>query len=147
MDIDIERLKVDESLWPEGKWYWCGRPWVRGFHSDHEPCSECIPRPTNPEWVDGLPPVGRLVEGFINYGASTKWRKCEVLKHANGEAAVYAENRFLAWCKEFRPIQTPEQRRREELALTAWSCVGGGKAWAFNVADAIIAAGWRKGVS
>jgi len=131
--------KIDESTWRVWSRYdansflrWCESPGTRD--GDH-----FIPRPTKPEWVDGLPPVGRLVEGFINYGASTKWRKCEVLKHANGEAAVYAENRFLAWCKEFRPIQTPEQRRREELVKLVWDKWGFG---AHQVADAILQ--WMK---
>jgi len=120
-EIDIERLKVDESLWPEGKWYWCGRPWVRGFHSDHEPCSECIPRPTNPEWVDGLPPEGVECEF-----RTTHWRIGKVVCYVEGrhgkQGVVQFDDDWQCFCPEdveagrVRPIQTPEQRQREELA-------------------------------
>lgn len=128
MDIDIERLKVDESLWPEGKWYWCGRPWVRGFHSDHEPCSECIPRPTNPEWVDGLPPVGLTNEQFtlmtrISCACNDhKETHYKVAAHFEGHAVVVGRSGVSGGIfahavppSSCRPIQTPKQRQREEL--------------------------------
>lgn len=119
MVIDIERLKVDESLWPDGATHYCEQSGKFGMVAEAMRCC-CIPRPKPAaEWVDGLPPVGCECEGFINYGASTKWRKCEVLKHNNGEAAVHAENRFLAWCKEFRPIRTQAEIGQEEAVEAA----------------------------
>jgi len=99
-------------------------------------------RPTKPEWVDGLPPEGTECEALFMHGATTKWRKCEVLRLSdNGrECAVYVpELNRLGWCNTFRPIQTPEQRQQEELQKLVWDKWGFG---AHQVADAILQ--WMK---
>jgi hypothetical protein len=115
MSFDIERLKVDESLWPEGANYFL----PGGIFA-----SEClqvgrkdaIPRPTKPEWVDGLPPVGEECEITTEYG----WLPCTIVAHGEDYAVAHIHpnenNLKVDWSRHgFRPIQTPEQRQREEL--------------------------------
>jgi hypothetical protein len=54
-EIDIERLKVDESLWPEGAIAYCQSQGVFLYRGSWlEEC--CMTRPNTTEWVDGLPP-------------------------------------------------------------------------------------------
>lgn len=139
-DIDLKRLAVDREYWdevaplgathhwePSGDWYQdCGDhalAWnftARGWKAARAPLritrDEAIPRPTKQEWENGLPPVGTVCEGMVSYGASTKWRKCEILKYRNGQAAVLVDDPgFLAWCEEFRPLKSQHERQREEL--------------------------------
>lgn len=64
---------------------------------------------TEPQWVPGetLPPVGIECEAFFMHGASTKWRRAEILKHVVRECAVYVpEVNALGWCNTFRPIKS-----------------------------------------
>lgn len=119
--------------------------------ADEDERGVVIPRPqaSEAEWVDGLPPIGAVCEGMINYGSSTKWRTCEVLKHRKGQAAVLVDDPgFLAWCEQFRPIRTKEQRLRDELSETvrkayldgALNHAGGLAA----IVDKLISEGWTK---
>lgn len=142
MSIDIERLKVDESLWPEGATHYSF--WVEEFfklengefwvdNNGIEWVQAFIPRPTSPEWVNGLPPVGC---------------ECEINPHGEWFKATvhgYGKNKFLAeispfqkdsdgdvingehayWTEstKFRPIRTPEEKQREELAGLVYSAL------------------------
>lgn len=106
-----------------------------------------IPRPTKPaapEW-DGegkRPPVGMRCAAL----SGKRWRNGRVIWHREGndiDAVLLDDDGFSTfWADKFRPIRTPEQRDRDDLAgmIEALNQASSG-----NLADAIIAAGWRKG--
>jgi hypothetical protein len=65
-----------------------------------------------------VPSVGDICEAFIEYGASKKWRKVEILKlHPNKkhmQFAVYClDLESVTWATEFRPIKSEADKARE----------------------------------
>lgn len=105
-------------------------------------------KPQAPEWVDGLPPKGADLEYDTSFG---NWcpAKCIARGHDHDDAVavIQTTNRMfiVSDTDKVRLRRTKEQRERDELAVTMWSCIGGGKARAYEIADEVIAAGWRKG--
>lgn len=149
MDIDLKRLATDAAYWdevaPEGASHWCTlhKKWI--YNPDwRDDC--CIPRPTKPaapEWDGkGYPPVGCICECLFN----DEWSKVAVLAHHGDESWVKRPRKTHIVSKgmgnEFRPIRTKEQRLRDELASICRSMIG--ETDMRKVADAIIAAGYRK---
>ena len=134
MSVDIERLKVDADYWDEvapmtGAKYYCPRH--RYFLVSHCGCFGSIPRPTSPEWVDGLPPVGCECE--MKHGGTANYVDVLIIGYYdtpwgdNGKAVVvkcpslfpdesdYVSPINIDSSLHFRPIQTPEQRQLDEL--------------------------------
>jgi hypothetical protein len=113
--------EIDWSEAPYDSTYWCPKiasmAGHDGFHKDQIPCEKCIPRPTKTEWVDGLPPVGcefefRYVSG--QWGrAKVDYIGRQVIVFTDDNGAERTEYRHNS--ENFRPIQTPGQRMREEL--------------------------------
>lgn len=129
-EIDIERLKVDESLWPEGATHYIideSGILKSEFHVEtHEgfkeldskahwpkesPDINIIPRPTKQEWEGGLPNPGDLVR-HPRYAepCTLKWI---------GKAMCVIESNFgdeyFAAVEDLEPPKSKEQRQREEL--------------------------------
>lgn len=84
--------------------------------------SECIPRPTTPQWSGkGLPPVGTACEACFACDGFESWHKgiC-IFKGKNPElvdVAVIKCGEIAAMyrtCEYIRPIRTPEQIARNE---------------------------------
>ena len=138
--------KIDESTWRVWSRYdansflrWCESPGTRD--GDH-----FIPRPTKTEWVDGLPPVGFTHNDCELNGVEGFREGFEVVAHRRVAAIVWGpceddpegQVETLLAC-HFRPLQTPEQRQREELQKLVWDKWGFG---AHQVADAILQ--WMK---
>jgi len=125
MDIDIERLKVDKSLWPEGAmWAVISKSKKVRFYGNVDESIEdsCIPRPPKKaqeaEWDgSGLPPVGvecELLRGkeWVPVEITGKGKRVTVFRrlcNAGLEEITEAD------ATEFRTIRTKQQRQREEL--------------------------------
>lgn len=172
--IDTKRLATDAAYWlecgaPEDathaldtekrlhweKWedgiIWVYRP---GGWAKHNKITaalfERIPRPQAPEaeWVDGLPPIGW--HGECTWGTKVDWCECVMLPYK--WAAVNMSQRGQGWelrpidGYEFRQLKPKAQRDREELVDIVcgqgFLSKDGNVSW--EIADAIIAAGWRK---
>lgn len=146
MTIDIERLKHDETLWPEGATH-VGSDTRDGvcfykLHKDgfkflyakkrHPPWWKEVvglpvhgpliprPEPQAAEWDgEGLPPVGELVELKVFQAREEVWRTAEVVGYWEG-AVVMVDLAVNVAVKEkkpnYRPIRIKEQRLRDELA-------------------------------
>lgn len=122
MSIDIERLKVDESLWPEGAQYCCSLH--QRFHEKVREGLEhwYIPRPTKPkatEWDgEGYPPVGHQCEiwlspeaGYVPFVPDYYGKRFVVGRINEGREVA----RRLCKAK-FRPLRTQRQIETEDLA-------------------------------
>jgi hypothetical protein len=173
MGIDIERLKVDPAYWDEnapegathrsaktGAWFQIINGSVWEWIDDGWMPKELIPRPTKPEpqaWDgEGYPPIGCDCEVWFDDGVQC-WHKARVLCEHSIENKLMAvvlehephENKLM-WVDKFRRILTPEEKRRDELAtlcrakFNQLSSSSNYHLWT-QIADAIIAAGWRKG--
>lgn len=106
-------------------------------------------KPEAKDWDgEGLPPVGCKCEYSLK-GDDGPWFKCEIISH----------NRLVIRCPHlqddsdnglqvvdrkvvFRPMRTQAERDRDELVKTVGLHLAGDPQ---EIADAIIAAGWRKG--
>jgi hypothetical protein len=117
-EIDIERLKVDESLWPEGMTHYC--PEARMFYRDNYPQGPCcIPRPAKTEWVDGLPVVGTKCE--IKTRSTSEWLPVTIKYISPQGVVAETESGLDAFISctngpEYRPIKSGAERLKDELA-------------------------------
>lgn len=139
-EIDIERLKVDKSLWPSHASYYCTED--RIFKNKFAgPCKFCIPRPTRQEWDgEGLPPVG--VECEVDDPVLGNWNKC-IVKWIGREVVVVdrpegGELCVLKRAENFRPLKSQQKRQREELAGFISNELGESKYLGLGIADAIL---------
>jgi hypothetical protein len=172
MKIDIERLKVDADYWnelaPEGSthlcpgaapmWYQSGAFWsdyCKGWKESGSLIRQEISldqmvkrpaKPAAPKWDgEGLPPVGW--HGQCTWGLKVQWDECvilpgkEIAKHElSGWSVSYiADYREI----QFRPIRSQAEREREDLAEILGTCVNMRTTFG-DMADIIIAAGWKK---
>ena len=121
MSVDIERLKVDADYWDEvapmtGAKYYCPRH--RYFLVIHCGCFGSIPRPTKPEWVDGLPPVGEecgmTLSGRMYTRVQITYMGDGVFCYRNLENSM--EYTGALRDAHFAPIRTEAEKQREELA-------------------------------
>jgi len=64
------------------------------------------------EWVNGMPQVGTVCEGYTTDAAGTwGWLSVEILKNTSvGEAACYVEDKILRFVDQFRPIKPPKEK-------------------------------------
>ena len=164
MDIDIERLKVDPVYWDEVAAKNCkfalvrsGRviAWAPDGHQGTW-AGEIIRRPTTPEpkeWDgEGLPPVGCEVEMSLGFHCGIQAK----ITYMGDGVFCYrnlrngGEYTGAVSDSTFRPLRTQAEREREELAdlcrakFNQHTSSSNSYLWQ-QVADAIIAAGWRKG--
>jgi len=147
MDIDIERLNVDESLWPDGaewlidhnrfvKWVgsqeycmninsteWRVSPnsWPRSAYITADKFFHIIPRPKPAdEWVNGLPPEGVECE-YELHGGRYEW--CQIKAHRGSGTWITTEvdDRVVRNdLTKFRPLRTQAEREREKVINEAW---------------------------
>lgn len=147
-------LMLDHGIWRFWEGGWWSRPSVK-------PAGEILARPTKPaapEWDgEGLPPVGCECEYRIG-GGETEWYPCTVKYVLAGDPDPDADGwRAVVWCPrlekdqlahlprfQFRPLRTKEQREAYELAncINSQVCMGWEKT--LQVAEYVVAAGWRK---
>jgi len=94
----------DWFFFVDGSWEFMGAP-------DKSEAHPLIPRPAKTEWVDGLPNVGDLVRHprYAN-PCELKW-----LGKANCVIESDFGDEYFAAFEDLEPLQTPEQRQREEL--------------------------------
>lgn len=173
MKTPTQQQLNDPAWWPETAQYYCpANDWFVSYTPDrmayywerrgpdygyvdlreYERTAEVVVRPAKPqgtEWVDGLPPVGWEGEytkpsGFV--GKKCVWRWCVVVAHDCGGALVRTDKgryHLLTVPEyEFRSTATQAERERDELVKTVGLHLAGDPQ---EIADAIIAAGWRKG--
>jgi hypothetical protein len=171
MKIDIERLKVDADYWnelaPEGSthlclrgdpmWYRSGAFWsnyCKGWKESGSLIRQEISldqmvkrpaKPAAPEWDgEGLPAVGTRVICLTCSG----WSANATIVHVTITGIAIAEiddgSVYHSSCAEkFRPIRSQAEREREDLAEILGTCVNMRTTFG-DMADIIIAAGWKK---
>ena len=118
--MDIERLKVDESLWPDGSTHYCTDG--GGFCKPDYPRDSCdIPRPKPAdERVNGLPPEGVECE-YELHGGRYEW--CQIKAHRGSGTWITTEvdDRVVRNdLTKFRPLRTQAEREREKVINEAW---------------------------
>lgn len=139
--MDIEQLKVDESLWPEGASHWDmeSELFVSSTHvyfpdgKRERPSRRTlanfgryIPRPTTKQWDEnGNPPLGCECEFYDN--ASNEWERVFVVAyHCKTGEAIFSESLtggllYYGGSSEFRPIKTAAERKKEETINQAYA--------------------------
>ena len=133
--------------------YWLQGGWVNAeiYADEIGPVGSMIPRPTktersedvSTEWVDGLPP--RDCECEVRHETDvSKWFPCEILANHCGIVYRRLDTNDIGRSPQkecFRPIQTPEQRQREELAMVIDNALCSDNT-PYHLADAILQ--WMK---
>ncbi len=98
------------------------------------------------QWNDeGLPPVGSEVEAYFMHGASTRWRRAEILKHGTRECAVFIpELGALGWCNTFRPLRSAEDKEIDRIKDIIADEFDADRRDCYLAARALYSAGYRK---
>lgn len=133
MTIDIERLKVDESLWPESYWYavftkygnhvaWTDNP----EYWESQGGWMLIARPTTKQW--GGPVIGQKCR--VDHSRTGEYERCIV----HGKSAIKDRADWFVYevldgeysgaidvepADLFRPIKTTAERERDEVMAAA----------------------------
>lgn len=141
-EINIERLKVYADYWDKV------RDRLEPWQQSQVNTILGIPRPPKKaqevEWVDGLPPVGCECE--YRLGLSVNWFPCRIKAIAKNQGAIiecdceFGEQYVSLHGSqpvEFRPLRTPEQRLRDELASLCDEYIKSDD-YGHNLADAIL---------